>query len=199
MPDSLLKLELRSHPGHPPPPGLALSVERLPADDPQRPLRLRYRLDGPVGVLRWPVPLAADAEARQDGLWKHTCFEAFVAAADAAAAGYVEYNCAPSGAWAAYRFDGYRSGMRAEPLAVPPRVAQRRGAQHAAVDVALPWPAPPPGDGAARAVPARVRLGLTAVVEAMDGSLSYWALRHPPGRPDFHNAAGFQLELEVAG
>jgi hypothetical protein len=26
--------------------------------------------------------------------------------------GYVEYNLSPSGAWAAYRFDGYREGMR---------------------------------------------------------------------------------------
>jgi hypothetical protein len=33
------------------------------------------------------------------------------------------------------------------------------------------------------------------VIEAADGSLSYWALRHPPGKPDFHHRDAFALEL----
>ena len=41
-----------------------------------------------------------------------------------------------------------------------------------------------------------LRLGLSAVVEEYDGMLSYWALRHPPGKPDFHHAAAFALVLE---
>jgi len=41
-----------------------------------------------------------------------------------------------------------------------------------------------------------LRLALSAVVEVDDGSLSYWALRHPPGGPDFHHAEGFVLRLE---
>lgn len=40
-----------------------------------------------------------------------------------------------------------------------------------------------------------VRLGLAAVVEEDNGNLSYWALRHCAGRPDFHHPAGFVLEL----
>jgi hypothetical protein len=31
---------------------------------------------------------------------------------------------------------------------------------------------------------------------ALSGALSYWALRHPPGKPDFHHPAGFALELD---
>jgi hypothetical protein len=34
------------------------------------------------------------------------------------------------------------------------------------------------------------------VIETLDGSLSYWALRHPPGKPDFHHSESFALELE---
>ena len=49
---------------------------------------------------------------RTDGLWRHTCFEAFIAAA--VRPEYWEYNLSPSGAWAAYHFTGYRAGM--EPL-----------------------------------------------------------------------------------
>jgi hypothetical protein len=33
------------------------------------------------------------------------------------------------------------------------------------------------------------------VIEAADGGKSYWALAHPPGRPDFHHAAGFAAHL----
>jgi hypothetical protein len=33
------------------------------------------------------------------------------------------------------------------------------------------------------------------VIEEAGGGISYWALAHPPGRPDFHHADGFALEL----
>jgi len=42
----------------------------------------------------------------------------------------------------------------------------------------------------------KMRLGLSAVIEAADGGLSYWALRHPPGKPDFHRPEAFALELD---
>jgi hypothetical protein len=38
-------------------------------------------------------------------------------------------------------------------------------------------------------------VGLSAVIEAADGALSYWALRHPAGRPDFHHPDCFALDL----
>ncbi len=40
-----------------------------------------------------------------------------------------------------------------------------------------------------------LRLGLSAVLEMKDGSLSYWALAHPPGKPDFHHPDSFALTL----
>lgn len=39
------------------------------------------------------------------------------------------------------------------------------------------------------------KFGLSAVVEETDGTKSYWALRHPPGVPDFHHPDCFALEL----
>jgi excinuclease ABC subunit B len=39
------------------------------------------------------------------------------------------------------------------------------------------------------------RLAVATVVEARDGGLSYWALRHPLGPPDFHHPDGFALQL----
>lgn len=194
MSDSVLNQPLLRHPAVPGPAGLAVAVDRMPADDPARPLRLRYRVLGDPAALRWPAPLPPGVAPRQDGLWRHTCFEAFIAGPAASGTAYREFNFAPSGAWAAYRFDGYRAGMRPEPLAVEPRIVAQRMADGAALEVAIAWPALPD-----HAAPRRLRLGLTAVLEAADGSLSYWALRHPAERPDFHNDGGFQLEVEVPG
>ena len=138
-------------------------------------LTLRYELSGDLA--RIVVPDAA-ATARVDGLWEHTCFEAFISQGGDA---YSEFNVSPSTEWAAYRFDGYRQGMA--PLALPwPRIETRRGADTLDVQVTL---ARPPGS----------RLGLTAVIEEVGGRLSYWALAHPADQPDFHHAGGFTLAL----
>lgn len=140
-------------------------------------LRLRYRLIGrPEAVL---VPAPAYPE-RADDLWRHTCFEAFVRGASDD--GYCEFNFSPSTQWAAYAFTGYRAGMRNFEVS----------ALECATDV---------GDGwlelsaVVRPGAAGVwRIGLSAVIEETSGAKSYWALAHPPGKPDFHHASGFVLE-----
>jgi hypothetical protein len=43
-----------------------------------------------------------------------------------------------------------------------------------------------------------LRVGLSAVIEANDGTLSYWALKHPAAKPDFHHPDSFVLELAFA-
>jgi hypothetical protein len=45
-------------------------------------------------------------------------------------------------------------------------------------------------------VNSRLLLGLSAVIEEKNGVMSYWALKHPPGPPDFHHASGFVLEID---
>jgi len=40
-----------------------------------------------------------------------------------------------------------------------------------------------------------ISLGLSAVLEDRDGGFSYWALVHPPGKPDFHHRDCFALTL----
>lgn len=141
-----------------------------------RQVRLRYVVTGEIA--RLAIPEAASPE-RADELWKHTCFEAFVTRG----AGYREFNFSPSTQWAAYEFDGYRAGMRkADVLA--PRIEGRRGQAHYELHVAFDLP----DDG-------KCSVALTAVIEETDGVKSYWALKHPPGKPDFHHADGFALEL----
>src|SRR5579864_5555908 len=145
-------------------------------------LSLVYAVAGDVGRLYVPAP---SEPLRTDELWKRTCFEAFVlpAAGDA----YVEFNLAPSGRWATYRFDRYREGMRDATDVVPSPIKVQVDARRLTLATSAPLP-----DLAAQPV---WRLGLTAVIEEVDGRVSYWALAHPRPRPEFHDAAGFILEL----
>src|ERR1700741_1995468 len=129
-------------------------------------LRLDYALTANLDAIALP---AAVTPARADELWKHTCFEAFVRPLPGA--GYFEFNLAPSTRWAAYRFDGYRSGLRDADDPPPPVIAVERAAGRFALRAVLHVP-----DGA-------FRLGLSAVIEELGGAKSYWALAHGEGRP----------------
>ncbi|WP_296598217.1 DOMON-like domain-containing protein [Phenylobacterium sp.] len=140
-------------------------------------LVLIYRLTGDLGMLAIPPAAAAD---RTDSLWEHTCFEAFVGGEGG---GYLEFNLSPSGQWAAYRFDGYRAGMAALEMAAP-RIETTRTPDVLELRAELELP-----DAGS------IRVGLTAVIEATDGTVSYWSLAHPPGHPDFHQAGGRVLAL----
>ena len=42
-------------------------------------------------------------------------------------------------------------------------------------------------------------IALSAVIEETDGTKSYWALRHPPGPPDFHHPDCFALRIPAVG
>ena len=147
-------------------------------------LRLRYSLLADPSKLRIPAP--SPAPARVDGLWRHTCFEAFIGRDPG---DYGEYNFSPSGDWAAYRFSGYREGMTplasgAAPVVTPPTGGEGITLQ---TDLDLAWLLGVPN--------ARLRLGLATILEHASGELSYWALNHPAGKPDFHHADGFMIEL----
>jgi hypothetical protein len=138
------------------------------------------------------TPLA-DA-ARTDELWRHTCFEAFLRGPSTTA--YYEFNFAPSTQWAAYKFSGYRSGMRVATEINAPRIeveVQREQYTLQALvelDEALPL--------ASRGGAAIWRVGLSAVIKETSGRQSYWALAHPSGKPDFHHSDCFPLEVPQA-
>jgi len=151
-------------------------------------LLLRYVVTGRIGDLRMP---SAAAPKRAVGLWQHSCFEAFVRAATGAA--YYEFNLAPSTQWAAFRFDGYRSGLRVAGAIDTPQIDVRPGEGRFALQASLALDRLP--DLPADAV---WRVGLAAVLEDADGRRTYWALAHPPGRPDFHHSDCFAVELPPA-
>ena len=169
-----MRVKLKPHPDTPS--GAVGAVEVEAGLESTGRLRLRYLVSGEVAALAFPK---AAAPERTDGLWKHTCFEAFVVRGG----GYREFNFSPSTEWAAYDFDAYRAGMCNANVPAPRIVGKRDSMQyelHVTCDLpdAGPW-----------------QVALAAVIEEKYGAMSYWALAHPPGKPDFHHADGFVLEL----
>jgi hypothetical protein len=145
----------------------------------------QYVLMAEMRAIRVPSP---QSPGRADGLWKHTCFEAFMAIPGMP--GYYELNFSPSQQWAIYRFSGYRERMSPTDVTVPPELNVRRFDDRLELDAVVRLP------GLTALEAGRtLKLALTAVVEDNSGTLSYWALKHAPGKPDFHHPDGFVLEL----
>jgi hypothetical protein len=151
-------------------------------------LVLRYFITGKISDLRIPPETAA---ARTDDLWLHMCFEAFVRTAPEA--GYYEFNFAPSTQWAAYWFSGYRTGMCIAAEVSAPRIETQSSRECYVLQASVEL------DRLSRSRrDAKWRLGLSAVIEETSGRKSYWALAHPPGKPDFHHSDCFAYELSAA-
>jgi hypothetical protein len=145
-------------------------------------LTLSYRLHGDPAGIRLPAP---QPPAPADSLWRHTCCEAFVAAVDGPE--YREFNLSPCGRWAAWNFTGYRQRDEFWQAVAAPRINLVHLPDGLQLDALVPAALLP----AARPL----HVGLTAVVEASDGSNSYWALAHAAAQPDFHLRDSFMLIL----
>jgi hypothetical protein len=166
---SLIRAELLPHPSTPCSAVRRFAVEVDPTGWP-RELAILFRIAGDIGQLQLPESGFA---RRADGLWQHSCFEAFLKAGSRDS--YHEFNLAPSGDWAAYRF-GYRRSERSSPDLPAPRMERRHFPGGYELSATIPLAALPE---LARA--GHIDAGLAAVLESDDGSLSYWALAHGAG------------------
>ena len=179
-------IDLRCHPSTRPEAVRAIQV--LVSRSARTELQMTFRLDGDIPRIWVPSPSVPRIATQ---LWHHTCFEAFIAVEGQPA--YHEFNFAPSGEWAIYAFCGYRNGGPLANEMMRPDIALRTSGSRLELDTVVRL------DSLSAIHPrASLRIGLSAVIEASDG-LSYWALRHPADKPDFHNAEGFALLLEPSG
>lgn len=141
-------------------------------------------MTGGLQDLLLPAPVLPP---QADGLWQHTCCEAFIATVDCPE--YREFNFSPSGQWAAYRFKDYR--LR-DPAFVPdgiPDISFRRLDDGFQLDALLAPGLLPAGD--------ILQLALTVVAEAANGDKTYWALAHCALQPDFHLRQSFTLTVNT--
>jgi len=169
------KHRLVAHPDQPPRAIRSVSVE---VADGER-LTLTYAVEPAAGLV---VP--AHERVRADRLWRSTCFELFVKPPDRDA--YREFNFAPLGAWNAYSFTAWREGMQPLPVSRAPELTVRNRATGFELDVVF--------DRALLGADAAL-VSLTTIIEEIDGTMSYWALVHGPGEPDFHQPACFAAAL----
>jgi hypothetical protein len=126
-------------------------------------LALEYELLGDLsGVRIGSDGNASGANAEPtDGLWRHTCMEVFIG--HGPPGHYLEFNLAPSGQWAGYRFSGYRSGMAPLTGIRAPHIELSTRSDRLLLCAAVELPADLTGE---------LRLGITAVVEDNGGQLA---------------------------
>ena len=180
-----MKRRLLPHPHSPGSPVTEIQADAVRLADGR--VSFLFMAVGDMAQVRVPEP---GEPARADDLWRQTCFEAFVAPREGET--YYEFNFAPSRAWAAYRLDGYRSGMTKpdidppdlKPMATGPALGMVATLALAPLPELVPWE--------------NWRIGLSAVIETVQGDISYWALAHAPGKPDFHHRDCFAAELAPA-
>jgi hypothetical protein len=142
-----------------------------------------YVLRGDALKLRIPESRPDHSARRTDRLWEHTCFEAFLAVPGETA--YLEFNFSPSGDWAVYDFSDYRQREKDAPLSRAPRISVQRAPKRLELIAVI-------DAEDTRRFSGQAQIGLSAVVEnAETAVLTYWALRHPAGQPDFHHRDNF--------
>jgi hypothetical protein len=179
-----MELDLGCHPATPT--DLVRAIRVLVRRGAGTELDLTYRLDGDLSRIAISPPRVATE------LWRHTCFEAFIGVEGSTS--YHEFNFAPSGKFAVRAFRGYRdavpSAIETGQIPIAARASEHRLELETRIQLECL---------SASHRHSVLRLGLAAVVEADDGTLSYWALKHRPDKPDFHDANTFALRLETPG
>lgn len=149
---------------------------------PERMLSLSYTLTGDCTHLRISPP---QPPARANNLWQHTCFEAFIALPGGPA--YQEWNFSPSGEWAVYHFRSYRDRLPLKDNEPTPVLCVHQTQERFSLDARICL--------SPQLTVQPLQLALSAVIEDDRGNLSYWALTHPPGKPDFHHQDAFVLKV----
>jgi hypothetical protein len=143
---------------------------------------LRYCATGDLSTVTVPRRVSG---RRKDDLWRNTCFEFFARFENEPA--YWEMNFSPSSDWAAYRFSDYRNNRRNEPLASAAFFDILTTENRLRVDIRLSL-------GALQSRSLRTaRFGFSAVFRDAEERMSYWALAHPEGQPDFHHPTCFSF------
>ncbi len=143
---------------------------------------LRYRVDGCCDLVLPPFA----GKGRADELWQTTCFELFLGNGSGP---YLEFNFSPSARWAAYFFSSYREGRVEPEPGMQPDIHVGQGQEIFLLTAFL----------STEDVAGATHANVSAVIDEKGGTKSYWALAHPPGKPDFHDPACFAAILPAPG
>lgn len=135
-----------------------------------------FLLKGPKESLK--IPQKNSPSARENGLWKTTCFEIFWKTS-LQNPEYFELNLSPSGAWNCFHFLSYRSPN-------PPQ-------EYSQIKTLEPFYSVEDGQMFLTLPPEQIcALHATSVIETKDGSLFYFSSKIMDQNPDFHLEDLFQ-------
>lgn len=146
-----------------------------------------FLLRGPWQKILFPPRNATPAH--KERLWEQTCFEIFLKSCDRD--DYWEFNFSPSGDFACYHLDHYRSGLKIETRVTQMScVLSSTDAQEslwrAQADLSLILGFPETQN---------LRIGVSTILKFKSGPTSHWALTHKKNRPDFHDPESFSYLL----
>jgi hypothetical protein len=148
-------------------------------------VQLHYSLTGSIESIL--LPSASVHPGRKDDLWKHTCFEFFLAIKGHPH--YWEFNMSPSGDWNVYHMDDYRRiGFREETSIQRLLFEFQKEASGLTLEA---W-----ADLNPLLQPNQIlEFGIATVIQTVDRAETFWALAHPAPVADFHLRESFILEL----
>lgn len=150
-------------------------------------VQIDYMVEGELNRINWPRTTQGSERCHE--LWRQTCFELFFGIKDNGA--YWEVNLSPSGLWNVYCFTDYRTGMREEKAIDQPvcHVATDGDLLSLSCTVDFKGLIDDCSD---------LEVGVSSVLQTIDGSASYWAIDHYGRKPDFHNRSSFSIVLPGA-
>lgn len=128
------------------------------------------------------IPPTVTQPNRQDNLWGTTCFEFFLGIVNSPV--YWEFNLSPSGDWNVYRFSGYRQGMQPETAFSSLPFEFTRETDHLSLNISIDLEQMIQNSQ-------QLELAITMVIEDKEGTITYWALKHPGSEADFHRRDSF--------
>jgi hypothetical protein len=147
-------------------------------------LSIQYWMQGDLAELEIPPP--TNRPSRQDQLWEYTCLEFFLAFPETPQ--YWEFNLSPAGDWNVYCFADYRQEMAPELAftSLPFQVQTHPACLELSLTLDL---------SSIAEASQSFNLAISAVTQSKSGLLTYWALKHPKTKADFHDRACFILEI----
>jgi len=144
---------------------------------------LKFVLSDPAKKVEVDLADKAQGLKRTDGLWKHTCFEAFLSLTNKEE--YYEINLSPAGKWNAYYFTSYRNPHL--PMATEDIQLRSLNWSSSALEATLDLKTK-------KANPELWECALTSVIETISGQKHYLASAHMGPKPDFHIRSSFTLK-----
>jgi hypothetical protein len=147
-------------------------------------LTISYTLHGLLSEVIIPAP--ADVPARKNALWEETCFEFFLGTKNSDR--YWEFNLSPAEHWNVYCFKSYRQGMQEELAfeSLPVSVQRKPDVLQLSLNLDL---------GKINLIDKTLEVAISAVINHVNGKITYWALAHPGPQADFHLKDSFIIEL----